>query len=191
MEIVFATHNNNKLQELQQIVPKNIRLLSLSDIGCHEEIIEDGDTIEANALIKVRHVFEKYGLDCFGDDTGLCVNALNGEPGVYSARYAGSHKKSKDNIKKLLDNLKDKSDRNAHFKTVIAYKSKNCENTFTGICEGYILENPKGERGFGYDPIFRPNGYNQSFAEMPSSLKNKISHRGLATHKLLEFFKEL
>ena len=191
MEIVFATHNNNKLKELKQIIPSNIKLLSLTDIGCNEEIIEDGKTIEDNALIKVKYVFEHYGLNCFGDDTGLCVESLNGEPGVHSARYAGPQKNAHDNIGKLLNKLKNKNNRKAYFKTVVAYKSKNHENCFEGICKGEILKLPKGLGGFGYDPIFLPEGFEQSFAEMDAETKNKISHRGLATKKLIHFLNRL
>jgi XTP/dITP diphosphohydrolase len=191
MEIVFATHNPNKLKELQQIVPNYIKLLSLNDIGCHEDIIEDGKTIEDNARIKANYIYNKYKMTCFGDDTGLCVDILNGAPGVYSARYAGSKKNAQDNMNKILLELKDKTNRKAHFKTVIAYKSAQSEIYFTGICEGKILKKPRGEKGFGYDPIFQPNGYNQSFAEMSSKTKNEISHRGLATQKLIGFLENL
>jgi XTP/dITP diphosphohydrolase len=191
MEIVFATHNPNKLIELQQIVPKYIKLLSLEDIGCHEDIIEDGKTIEENALIKANYVFQNYNMTCFGDDTGLCVEALNGAPGVFSARYAGSQKNAQDNMDKLLKELNEVYNRKAHFKTVIAYKSDRDEKCFTGICEGEILQKPKGKRGFGYDPIFKPNNFQQSFAEMPSDTKNKISHRGLATQELINFLENL
>ncbi len=191
MKIVFATHNQNKLKELQQIIPEHIELVSLTDIGCDEEIVEDGKTIEENAAIKARYVYEKYGLVCFADDTGLCVDALNGEPGVLSARYAGPQKNANDNTQKLLNKLKDKSSRSAFFKTVIVYKSKTTEKYFTGICKGEILKAPSGSKGFGYDPVFRPLNYEHSFAEMSSTKKNKISHRGLATQKLLQFLKGL
>jgi XTP/dITP diphosphohydrolase len=191
VEIVFATHNPNKLKELQQIIPGKIKLLSLNDINCNEDIVEDGKSIEENAAIKARYVHEKYGLNCFADDTGLCVDALNGAPGVLSARYAGPQKNANDNTQKLLNKLKDQSSRSAFFKTVIVYKSKTTEKYFTGICKGKILEVPRGNEGFGYDPVFLPKGHNHSFAEMSSELKNKISHRGLATQKLLEFLQEL
>lgn len=187
MEIVFATHNTNKLKELQQIVPKHIKLLSLADIGCHEDIIEDGKTIEENAHIKANYVYINYQISCFADDTGLCVNALDGAPGVYSARYAGPQKDAQDNMQKLLQELESKPDRAAHFKTVIAYKSTQTEKSFIGICEGEILKMAKGEKGFGYDPIFQPEGFEESFAEMSPQLKNKISHRGKATQKLIDF----
>lgn len=190
MEIVFATHNPNKIKELQQIVPNFINLLSLSDIGCHEEIIEDGETLKDNALIKANYVYHQYKLPCFGDDTGLCVNALNGAPGVYSARYAGLQKSAEDNINKLLNELRSHTHRKAHFKTVIAYKSSDSERIFTGICEGEILEKPRGDKGFGYDPIFKPKGFEQSFAEMTTETKNSISHRGLATQQLIEFLEK-
>lgn len=189
MEIVFATHNLNKLRELQQIIPNHIKLLSLSDIGCNEEIIEDGETIEENALIKANYVFKHYSRPCFADDTGLCVDGLYGAPGVHSARYAGPQKNSLDNNQKLLEQLKGKTNREAFFKTVIAYKTENLEKTFVGVCTGNILENPSGQGGFGYDPLFQPTGYDTSFAEMTPETKNKISHRGIATNKLIEFLK--
>jgi XTP/dITP diphosphohydrolase len=190
MEIVFATHNANKLREIQQIIPNHIKLLSLDDIGCYEEIVEDGKTIEENALIKANYVFKHYKKACFADDTGLCVDALDGEPGVYSARYAGPQKNSYDNNQKLLDQLKGKENREAFFKTVIAYKTSKVDKTFTGICSGKILKSLRGQDGFGYDPLFQPNGFKTTFAEMPPETKNKISHRGLATHKFIEFLKK-
>lgn len=191
MEIVFATHNRNKLNELQQIVPPNIKLISLSEIGCNEDIVEDGSTIEENAIIKANYVYKKYGYSCFADDTGLCVEALNGAPGVFSARYSGPQKNVNDNINRLLEDLHDKTNRKAYFKTVIAYKAQNQEKIFTGICNGEILEEKKGENGFGYDPIFLPKDHKHSFAEMDANTKNKISHRGLATQSLIEFLNTL
>ncbi len=180
MEIVFATHNQNKLIEVKQILPSSFKVLSLNDINCFDEIIEDSNTIEGNSMIKARYVFENYGKACFADDTGLFVNALNGEPGVYSARYAGQTKSAKANMSKLLDKLSGKADKTAYFKTVIAYKTADVERLFTGICKGQIIEKPKGEKGFGYDPIFVPENYTETFAELPPEAKNKISHRGLA-----------
>ncbi|PHQ28892.1 non-canonical purine NTP diphosphatase [Leeuwenhoekiella nanhaiensis] len=191
MTLVFATHNANKLKEIQALMPKNIQLKSLTDIGCTEEIVEDADTIEGNALIKARYVKEKYGYDCFGDDTGLEVEALNGEPGVYSARYAGEQKNAADNTAKLLNNLNGKDNRNARFKTVIALCLGEEELIFEGICKGAITTAVSGDGGFGYDPVFMPEGYELTFAEMPLSEKNKISHRGRATQKLLEYLHKL
>ena len=190
MKIVFATHNANKLKEVQDILPDPIELLSLDDIGCHEEIPEIADTVEGNALIKANHVFENYNYPCFADDTGLFVEALNGEPGVRSARYAGCSKDPNANNKKLLENLNSLENRNAFFKTVIVYKTETTTEEFTGICSGKILKSPTGQIGFGYDPIFLPEGYNQSFAEMSSKTKNKISHRGKAMEKFESYFLE-
>ncbi len=187
MKLVFATHNHNKLREVQALVPDHITLLSLTDIGCTEEITEDADTIEGNALLKANHVLTNYGYDCFADDTGLEVDALDGAPGVYSARYAGEQKDDSDNMNKLLINLATKQDRGAQFKTVIAFAKANKTETFTGICRGKITKERHGDGGFGYDPIFRPKGYDATFAQMAPSLKGKISHRGLAVSAFLEF----
>jgi XTP/dITP diphosphohydrolase len=180
MEIVFATHNNNKLKEVKQLLSKAYTIRSLNDINCHEEIVENADSVEDNALIKVKHVFENYGHACFADDTGLFVNALNGEPGVYSARYAGDTKNASANIDKLLENLLNQKDRSAYFKTVIAFKTNETEKLFTGICKGTIIESPKGNNGFGYDPVFVPEGHTETFAELSAETKNNISHRALA-----------
>lgn len=190
MQLVFATHNNNKLKEIQALMPEHITLKSLTDIGCTEDIIEDAKTIEGNALIKARYVKNKYGYDCFADDTGLEVDALNGEPGVFSARYAGEQKSSSDNIDKLLAKLNKIEDRSAQFKTVIALIINDTEHTFTGICKGQIIKDKKGNAGFGYDPVFQPDGYDKTFAEMSLELKGKISHRGLAVQKLLNFLQK-
>ncbi|AEE20568.1 XTP/dITP diphosphohydrolase [Dokdonia sp. Hel_I_63] len=187
MKLVFATHNHNKLREVQALVPDHITLLSLTDIGCTEEITEDADTIEGNALLKANHVLTNYGYDCFADDTGLEVDALDGAPGVYSARYAGEQKDDSDNMNKLLINLATKQDRGAQFKTVIAFAKANKTETFTGICRGKITKERHGDGGFGYDPIFRPKGYDATFAQMAPSLKGKISHRGFAVSAFLEF----
>ncbi|MGM0636359.1 MAG: non-canonical purine NTP diphosphatase [Bacteroidota bacterium] len=189
-KLVFATHNNNKLKEVKQMLPQEFEVVSLNDINCHEEIIEDGTTIKENAEIKANFVFENYGLACFADDTGLEVEALNGEPGVYSARYAGNEKDSIANNRKLLDKLKLETNRKAQFKTVICLKTANETHYFTGICKGKIIENLRGEEGFGYDPIFIPAGYDQTFAEMQPAEKNKISHRGLAFQQLIHFLKK-
>ena len=190
MKIVFATHNANKLKEVQDILPDSIDLLSLDDIGCREEILETADSVEGNALIKANYVFENYNYPCFADDTGLFVEALNGEPGVHSARYAGSRKDPNANNEKLLQNLTSVENRNAFFKTVIVYKAEIITKEFTGICPGKILKSSQGQIGFGYDPIFLPEGYNQSFAEMSSKTKNKISHRAKAIEKFLTYLLE-
>lgn len=187
MKLVFASNNQNKINEIKSMLPKSIELLSLKDIGCIEDIPETAETIEGNAILKANYITEKYNLPCFADDTGLEVEALNGEPGVYSARYAGESKNSDDNMNKLLDNLKDKSNRNAHFKTVIALNIDNNQYLFEGIAKGEIITEKKGEKGFGYDPIFIPEGFSTTFAEMEMSEKAKLSHRGIATRKLIEF----
>lgn len=187
MKLVFASNNQNKINEIKSMLPKSIELLSLKDIGCIEDIPETAETIEGNAILKANYITEKYNLPCFADDTGLEVEALNGEPGVYSARYAGESKNSDDNMNKLLDNLKDKSNRNAHFKTIIALNINNNQYLFEGIAKGEIITEKKGEKGFGYDPIFIPEGFSTTFAEMEMSEKAKLSHRGIATRKLIEF----
>ena len=186
-QIVFATHNLNKLKEVQSIVPNNIEIIGLDDIGCHEEIIENGKNLTENAQIKADYVFKTYGKSCFADDTGLEVDALNGEPGVYSARYAGANRSSEANMEKLLNNLKGKTNRDAQFKTVIYYRTPTETLFFEGICKGKILSAKQGEKGFGYDPIFKPNESEISFAEMPPQLKNEISHRGKAFLKFYSF----
>lgn len=187
MKLVFATHNKNKLEEVQALFPKNIELLSLDDIGCFEEIPETADTIDGNAIIKANFVKEHYQMDCFADDTGLEVKSLNGEPGVYSARYAGENKDKEANLEKLLANLKNKENREARFKTVIALNMNDHELLFTGICEGHILKERKGEHGFGYDSVFQPNNSDKSFAEMDLIEKSKLSHRGKALKFLLDY----
>lgn len=186
MKIVFATHNQNKLKEIQQLVPSTIEIVSLTDINCNEDIAETADTIEGNALLKAKYVKENYGYDCFADDTGLEVTALNGEPGVYSARYAGEAKDDAANVAKILDNLKGKEDRSARFKTVVALVIGQQETLFTGICAGTIMTEKRGEKGFGYDPIFQPEDKTQTFAEMSSEEKGDISHRGKAVKQLIE-----
>ncbi|MHA7864691.1 non-canonical purine NTP diphosphatase [Flagellimonas marinaquae] len=190
MKLVFATHNDHKLKEVQQLLPDHIELLSLKDINCLEEIPETGDTLEENAKIKADYVTQTFGLDCFSDDTGLLVNALNGAPGVYSARYAGEQKNALDNMEKLLSELKGATDRSAHFKTVVHLNLKGESYTFNGIVEGQITTKKHGEGGFGYDPIFKPNGYDHTFGELTSAVKNAISHRGRAIEKLTEFLKK-
>lgn len=187
MKLVFASNNKNKIKEIQSILNGSIQILGLEEIGCYEEIPETADTIEGNAVLKANYVTEKYGYDCFADDTGLEVTALNGEPGVYSARYAGEHKDSNDNMNKLLEALKDESDRSAQFKTVIALNLDGSQHLFTGIAKGNITLDKTGNNGFGYDPVFQPENYTETFAELASEIKNKISHRAKATLQLIDF----
>ncbi|NRD24056.1 non-canonical purine NTP diphosphatase [Winogradskyella litoriviva] len=187
MQLVFATNNLNKLKEVQAIVPSHIKLLSLKDIGCIEDIPETQPTIKGNAIQKAEYLKKHYNYDCFADDTGLEVEALNGEPGVYSARYAGPQRNAEDNTNKLLNQLKDKSNRNAQFKTVIALYLNGELHTFTGICKGEITQEKHGEGGFGYDPVFKAEGYKKTFAEITLKEKNKIGHRGKAVAQLIEF----
>ncbi|WBL20899.1 MULTISPECIES: non-canonical purine NTP diphosphatase [unclassified Zunongwangia] len=187
MELVFATHNKNKFKEIEAMLPEHITLLSLDDIGCTEDIAETADTIDGNAILKAEYVRHRYGYNCFADDTGLEVEALAGAPGVYSARYAGEQKDDKANIKKLLEQLENKESRKARFKTVIALNLKDNENLFTGICKGHITETASGAKGFGYDPVFRPEGYDRTFAEMEMQEKAKISHRGKAFSELIDY----
>lgn len=186
-KIVFATHNANKLAEIREIVNGQVEILGLSDIDCHDEIEETGSTLEANALLKARYVKARYGLDCFADDTGLEVVALNGAPGVYSSRYAGLEGNPQANMAKLVGALEGEADRSAQFRTVIALILNGEEYLFEGIIRGEIIREQRGEKGFGYDPIFIPQGYEQTFAEFPAAIKNKISHRALAMAKLIDF----
>jgi len=188
MKLVFATHNQNKFQEVKLLFPPYIELLSLTDIECFDEIPETEDTIKGNAILKAAYVKENYDLDCFADDTGLEVRSLNGKPGVHSARYAGAGNNAKANMLKLLKNLEGFEDRSAVFKTVIALSLKNKVDLFTGICEGKIISTQRGNNGFGYDPVFQPSGYNQTFAEITSEEKGKISHRGKAIQQLIAYF---
>lgn len=187
MQIVFATNNLNKLKEVQALIPDTIKLLSLKDIGCLEDVPETQNTIEGNARQKAEYIKKKYNYDCFADDTGLEITALNGEPGVYSARYAGEQRDADDNMNKVLLKLNSKNDRSAQFKTVIALHLNGELQTFTGICEGEITRSRYGEKGFGYDPIFKPNNFNITFAEMDLSIKNSIGHRGKAVGQLVAF----
>ncbi|WP_426432452.1 non-canonical purine NTP diphosphatase [Winogradskyella sp. HB-48] len=190
MQIVFATNNQNKIKEVQALVPKHITLLSLKDIGCHEELPETTVTIEGNAQQKASYVKDHYGYDCFADDTGLEVDALNGAPGVDTAHYAGPQRSAEDNMNKLLTNLKQATTRKAQFKTVIALHLNGELKTFTGICKGEITTEKQGTQGFGYDPIFKAEGYNQTFAEISLEEKNKIGHRGKAVSQLIEFLNQ-
>jgi len=187
MELLFATQNQNKLIEIQNILGNAFKLLSLNDVFINTEIPENQDTIKGNALEKARSIFEKTNKNCFADDTGLEVFALNGEPGVNSARYAGLDKNSDNNISLLLSKLKGKNNRNARFNTIIALILDNNEYLFEGLINGIIIDIKKGKHGFGYDPVFIPNGYNITFAEMPLEEKNKISHRAIAFNKLKNF----
>lgn len=186
-EIVFATNNQHKLEEVRAIVGKYFNVLSLADINCCEDIPETGSTFEENALQKARYVFEKYGYDCFADDSGLEVSALDNAPGVFSARYAGEPTDSQRNIEKLMHNMQGVSHREAQFRTVIALLYEGEQLLFEGCIKGVIIDTLRGDKGFGYDPVFRPCGYEETFAEMSSEQKNKISHRALATNQLIEY----
>lgn len=211
MKIVFATNNKNKLAEIKEILGENFEVLSLNDINCHVDIPETGTTLEENAKIKAEYIYNHYGISVFADDTGLEVDALNGAPGVYSARYAGGEgHDSEANMRKLLHELEDKENRKARFRTVIAYisaegphpntdkkqdpnitnKTEEAEALlFEGICTGDIIKEKRGETGFGYDPIFQPTGYDKTFAELGHEIKNKISHRALAVEKFANYLK--
>lgn len=191
MQLVFATHNPNKLEEVRGIMPPGIELLGLSDIGCTEDIPETADTIEGNAQLKAEYVRDKYSIPCFADDTGLLVDALGGAPGVYSARYAGPQKNALDNTRKLLTELSNNKNRSAHFKTVIALALPDRMELFPGICTGSITEAPRGEKGFGYDPVFLPEGKSQTFAEMSAEEKAEIGHRGKAVRALLNYLENM
>ena len=187
MKLIFATQNQHKLQEIKLLFPKSIELISLADLNFTDDIAENADTLKGNALLKAKYIYERFAINCFADDSGLEVEALNGAPGVYSARYAGLQKNDADNNKKLLSELKDKNNRKARFKTVIALILNGKEFTFNGIIEGSILEELHGTQGFGYDPLFQPNGYSTTFAQISAKEKSKISHRALAVNKLVDF----
>jgi len=188
--LVFATNNAHKLLEIRKIVPAGIEIIGLKDIGCNEEIPETADTLEGNADIKALFVYEHYGRNCFADDTGLEVDALDGKPGVYSARYAGEEGNAEKNIDRLLAEMEYFTERKARFRTVISLVIKGEIIHFEGIVDGSILYERRGKEGFGYDPVFLPEGYEESFAEMDLGLKNSISHRGRATRKLMEYLKK-
>ncbi|MEO8253454.1 MAG: non-canonical purine NTP diphosphatase [Flavobacterium sp.] len=190
MQLVFASNNKNKIKEIQQLLPDSIEILSLESIGCYEEIPETAETIEGNAILKANYVTQKYGYDCFADDTGLEIDALHGEPGVYSARYAGEQKNADDNMEKVLKALADSNNRSAQFKTVIALNLNGKQHLFTGIAKGQITTEKSGNHGFGYDPIFQPEGYQETFAELALEIKNQISHRAKATQLLLSFLNQ-
>ena len=186
--LVFVTNNAHKLEEIRTILGERIEILSLSDIGCHADIPETADTLEGNARQKSRYVYEHYGLDCFADDTGLEVEALDGAPGVYSARYAGGEgHDAQANMLKLLHELEGKENRKAQFRTAISLILDGKEYLFEGVIKGEIIREKRGDSGFGYDPVFKPEGYERTFAELGNEVKNKISHRALAVQKLCEF----
>jgi len=189
--LVFATNNQHKLREVTDIVSDGFHIVSLSEIGCYEDIPETADTLEGNALLKAFYVKNNYGVDCFADDTGLEVEALGGAPGVYSARYAGPTHNSGDNIRKLLHAMAGQSNRKARFRTVIALILKDTEYLFEGIINGHIIESPRGTNGFGYDPVFVPDGYSETFAELSETAKNAISHRAIAVQQLAGFLKTI
>ncbi len=190
MKIVFATNNLNKLTEVQKMLPSSIQLLTLKDILCFEEIEETETTLEGNAKLKADYITQKFNYNCFADDTGLEVESLNGQPGVFSARYAGLENDSEKNMQKLLFELNEKTNRKAQFRTAITLNIDNKQFLFEGVCKGTILTVKQGGKGFGYDPIFQPNGFEKSFAEMSLEEKNKISHRGIAIRKLVSFLKD-
>jgi XTP/dITP diphosphohydrolase len=188
-KLVFATNNEHKLRELKEILPSEFELLSLNDIGCTDDIPETGPTLETNAAQKSFYIWNRYGINCFADDTGLEVEALDNEPGVYSARYAGEGRNARENMLKVLRELNSETNRKARFRCVISLVIDGTEKQFEGIVEGKILLQQQGDAGFGYDPIFMPEGYNRSFAEMEAGDKNRISHRGRAVEKLVDYLK--
>ncbi len=190
MKLVFASNNKNKIKEIQLLVPASIEIVSLEDIGYTEDIPETADTIEENAILKANYVTEKYGLNCFADDTGLEVEALNGAPGVYSARYAGEPKDDNNNMNELLFQLEKETNRNANFKTVIALNLNGKQELFVGIIFGKITREKVGTNGFGYDPIFVAEGYEKTFAELDMEEKSNISHRGIAVKQLITFLQK-
>lgn len=191
MKIVFATNNPNKIKEIQLVLPDTIEILSLREIGCNEELPENQDTLEGNALEKAKYVKEKYGYDCFSEDTGLEIECLNNEPGVYSARYAGPERSDEKNMNLVLSKMKESTNRKARFRTIITLILNGEIKNFEGIANGNILRKKMGMKGFGYDPIFKPEGYEQSFAQLGLSIKKEISHRSKAVEKLLRFLNAL
>lgn len=187
-QLVFATNNTHKLSEIKNIIAGKIQLLSLSDINCYDKIPETANTLEGNAILKAKYVYNRYRLPCFADDTGLEVEVLNGAPGVYSARYAGYENNSEANIQKLLQEMNKKTNRNAQFRTVIALILNDDElQLFEGVVTGKIIRTPMGNQGFGYDPIFQPDGYTQTFAQLGNNIKNQISHRAKSVNMLCQF----
>lgn len=191
MKLVFASNNKNKIAEIQQLIGDKFEIVSLEDIGCTEDIPETAETIEGNAMLKAQYVYDKYGLSCFADDTGLEIDALQGEPGVYSARYAGEQKNADDNMALVLQKLENKTNRSAQFKTIIALNFGSEHFLFEGIVKGTITPVKRGNEGFGYDPIFQPEGFDVTFAEMSMQQKATISHRGKAVEKLVNFLKRM
>lgn len=191
MKLVFATNNEHKLHEVQEMLGQRFELMSLADLGCTEEIPETGPTLETNASEKAWYIYDRYGVNCFADDTGLEVDALNGEPGVYSARYAGPQRDAADNIRKLLFEMDKIKNRKARFRTVISLIIDGVETRFEGVVNGTLLDSQQGTAGFGYDPIFQPDGFDRSFAQMELVQKNEISHRGRAISKLVHYLNDL
>lgn len=191
MKIVFATNNAHKLEEIRKAVGDKHEIVSLKEIGFDEDIPETHSTLEGNASEKAFHIFNRFNLNCFADDTGLEIDALNGEPGVYSARYAGEKATFEDNMNKVLEKMHSKTNRNAKFRTVISLITEGKEQQFEGECKGVIMTEKYGKDGFGYDPIFMPEGFQETFAEMNLEDKNEISHRGIATKKLIEYLNQL
>lgn len=189
LKLVFATNNKNKLKEVQAMLT-NFEIVSLTDINCFDDIPETADTLEGNAILKANYITEKFGLNCFADDTGLEVEALNNRPGVYSARYAGENNNAEANMNKLLHELGETKNRYAQFRTAVALNIEGKQFVFEGVCKGQILTNKQGESGFGYDPLFMPKGFDKSFAEMDMVEKGAISHRGKAIQKLVTFLNE-
>lgn len=189
MELIFATNNRHKLNEVADILENRITLLSLKDIGCDVDIPETADTLEGNAMLKAAYIYDNYRVNVFADDTGLEIEALNNEPGVYSARYAGEGKNSEDNVRKVLQKMEGIENRRAQFRTAISLIIDGEKHLFEGIIKGHIIHEKRGHSGFGYDPIFVPEGYTLTFAELGEEIKNKISHRALATNKLVEFIR--
>ncbi|MCE1154626.1 MAG: non-canonical purine NTP diphosphatase [Bacteroidales bacterium] len=189
-KLVFATNNRHKLEEVGDVLKGHLEILSLKEINCFDDIPETADTLEGNALLKAQHIFENYGYDCFADDTGLEVEALDGRPGVYSARYAGEDQNAARNMEKLLGELDGKLNRRARFRTVVALIEGAKVSYFEGKIEGTIIEQKRGSAGFGYDPVFVPDGYSQTFAELCIEIKNKISHRALAIQELIQYLKK-
>ena len=191
MKIVFATNNPNKLKEIQSLIPKEIKIISLNEIGCNEDIPETGDTLEANAFQKAHYIKDNFNYDCFADDTGLEIDELNGDPGVYSARYAGPERNANSNMNKVLNELKGKKNRKAQFRTAIALILKGEEHLFEGKVEGYISKDKQGNEGFGYDPIFIPENEIRTFAQMSMQEKGAISHRGRAVRNLVAYLNKV
>jgi len=189
MKLCFATNNPNKLAEIQDLLGNQYELVGLKDIGCEEELAEDQDTLEGNSLQKAQYVYDQYGVNCFADDTGLEIPSLGGEPGVYSARYAGEQRSNDDNMVLVMERLEGKNNRNAQFRTVITLIIDGKQQQFQGVVKGEIITKRAGSEGFGYDPIFCPDGHSKTFAEMSRSDKNKRSHRGHAIRQLIDYLK--